>query len=303
LDPALLRPGRFDRRVVIPRPELKGREEILEVHGKRLKLGEDIDFSVIARGTPGFVGADLENVCNEAALLAAGRNKDAVDMDDFEHAKDKVMMGSERRSVVLSDKEKKVTAVHEAGHTLIAKLLPDADPVHKVTIIPRGMALGLTMQLPEEDRHNMTKQGAFDSIAILMGGRVAEEMMFPDITTGAGNDIERATELARKMVTQWGMSDRIGPMNLAKNDENVFLGKDFGHSTEVSENTAKEVDTEVKRILTDNYERAKKMLKDNVDKLSSISDALLERETLDGNQIDILLSGGDLGPLKAVPAT
>ncbi len=301
LDPALLRPGRFDRRVVVPRPELKGREEILRVHARKLKLAKDVDLSVIARGTPGFVGADLENLCNEAALMAARANKDQIEMVDLERAKDKVMMGAERRSVVLSEKERLTTAIHEAGHTLVAKLLPGTDPVHKVTIIPRGMALGVTMQLPEQDRHNLTSQSARDSIAILFGGRVAEELLCQDVTTGASNDIERATEMARKMVTEWGMSPRIGPVKLSTKEEHVFLGKEFGSGREHSEKMAMEVDEEVRRILNDNLERARTLLRDNLETLKRISQSLLERETLDGKEIDILVSGGTLPP--AVVAT
>ncbi len=297
LDPALLRAGRFDRRVVVPRPELKGREEILRVHARKLKLGTDVDLAVIARGTPGFVGADLENICNEAALVAARFNKESIAMVDFEMAKDKVIMGAERRSLVLNEKERKVTAVHEAGHTLVARLIPGTDPVHKVTIIPRGMALGLTMQLPEEDRHNMTSRAAADAITILMGGRAAEETCFPDITTGAGNDIERATELARKMVTEWGMS-RLGPVALSKKEEHVFLGKEFGTGREYSEKTAVEIDEEIKRLLSENYQRARSLLKDNRDKLERLSTALLERETLDSVEIEIILNGGTLPPLS-----
>lgn len=291
LDPALLRPGRFDRRVTVPKPELKGRQEILEVHAKKLKLAEDVDLSVIARGTPGFVGADLENICNEAALIAARSHKEEVGMYEFEQAKDKVIMGSERRSVVLSDKEKETTAVHEAGHTLVAKLIPGTDPVHKVTIIPRGMALGVTMQLPEEDRHSMTSKSAHDNIAILMGGRIAEELMFTEVTTGAGNDIEKATELARKMVTEWGMSSRIGPMTIGKKDDPVFLGKEMNRGRDFSEQTAVAIDEEVKRILTENYKRAKQILKDNLDKLKNLASALGERETLDGHEIDAIING------------
>jgi cell division protease FtsH len=290
LDPALLRAGRFDRRVVVPRPELKGREEILKVHTRKLKLARDVDLAVIARGTPGFVGADLENICNEAALMAARSNKDQIEMTDFEKAKDKVMMGAERRSLVLTEKEKRITAVHEAGHTLVAKMLPGTDPVHKVTIIPRGMALGLTMQLPEEDRHNMTAQEATNIITVLFGGRAAEELLCADITTGAGNDIERATELARRMVTEWGMS-KIGPISLAKKEEHIFLGKEIGTGREFSEKTAVDIDDEIMRILTECHQRAVKILKENVEKLERVSEALLERETLDGAQIDSLLTG------------
>lgn len=292
LDPALLRPGRFDRRVVIPKPELKGREEILSVHSKKLKVSSNVDMAVIARGTPGFVGADLENLCNEAALIAARKRKEQVEMEDFEEAKDKVLMGSERRSVVMNKREKETTAVHEAGHTLVARLIPGTDPVHKVTIIPRGMALGVTMQLPEEDRHNLTTKSANDQIAILMGGRVAEEIMFSEVTTGAGNDIERATELARKMVTEWGMSPKIGPINLSNREEHVFLGRDIGKSREISEDTARAIDDEVRRILTENYRRAKQLLKDNIEKLKNLSSALSERETLDAKEIEEIVQGG-----------
>ncbi len=301
LDPALLRAGRFDRRVVVPRPDVRGREEILKVHGKKLRLADGVDLSIIARGTPGFVGADLENLCNEAALMAARLNKDKIELVDLERAKDKVLMGAERRSLVLSDKEKEVTAVHEAGHTLVARLIPNTDPVHKVTIIPRGMALGVTMQLPEQDRHNLTKQSALDNICILLGGRVAEELNFEDVTTGAGNDIERATGLARKMVTEWGMSDRIGPISLSKKEEHVFLGKEFGTGREFSEKTAIEIDDEVKRIVMEALERARKLLRDNKDKLLRISGALLERETLDGREVETLINGGQLAPLFKEP--
>lgn len=303
LDPALLRAGRFDRRVVVPRPDVRGREEILKVHAKKIKLSENVDLSVIARGTPGFVGADLENLCNEAALMAARKNKDKIEAVDLEAAKDKVLMGAERRSMVLTEKEKRVTAVHEAGHTLVARLIPDTDPVHKVTIIPRGMALGVTMQLPEQDRHNLTRQSALDNITILFGGRVAEEICFPDVTTGAGNDIERATDLARKMVTEWGMSEKIGPIALSKKDEHVFLGKEFGTGREFSEKTAIEIDEEVRRIVFESLERARKLLRDNIEKLNRIADALLERETLDGVEVDTLIAGGTLKPIFTEPKT
>lgn len=291
LDPALLRPGRFDRRIVVPKPEVKGREEILKIHAAKLRLAEGVDLSKIARGTPGFVGADLENICNEAALIAARRSKEYVDESDFEYAKDKVMMGAERRSMALSEKEKRTTAIHEAGHALVAKLIPGTDPVHKITIIPRGMALGVTMQLPEEDRHNLSEKSANDQIAILMGGRVAEEIVFQDVTTGAGNDIERATDLARRMVTEWGMSKRIGPINLANREEHVFLGRDLGKSRDVSERTALAIDEEVARILTGNYKRAKQLLKDNMDKLTGLADALMEKETLEADEVDRIVHG------------
>lgn len=295
LDPALLRPGRFDRRIVVPKPELKGREEILTVHARKLRLSDDVNLAVIARGTPGFVGADLENICNEAALIAARRNKDKIEMADFEYAKDKVIMGTERRSMALSELEKRTTAVHEAGHTLVARLIPGTDPVHKVTIIPRGMALGVTMQLPEEDRHSMTYKAANDQIAILMGGRVAEEIIFSDVTTGAGNDIERATELARKMVTEWGMSEKVGPIHLSSRDEHVFLGREMANGREFSDQTARVIDEETKRIVTENYRRARQILKDNIDKLKALSDALFEKETLDGPDIDQLIGSGAEG--------
>lgn len=295
LDPALLRPGRFDRRIVVPKPELKGREEILTVHARKLRLSDDVNLAIIARGTPGFVGADLENICNEAALIAARRNKDKIEMADFEYAKDKVMMGTERRSMALSELEKRTTAVHEAGHTLVARLIPGTDPVHKVTIIPRGMALGVTMQLPEEDRHSLTYKAANDQIAILMGGRVAEEIIFSDVTTGAGNDIERATELARKMVTEWGMSEKVGPIHLSSRDEHVFLGREMANGREFSDQTARVIDEETKRIVTENYRRARQILKDNIDKLKALSDALFEKETLDGADIDQLIGSGAEG--------
>jgi cell division protease FtsH len=235
------------------------------------------------------VGADLENICNEAALIAARRNKDKIEMSDFEYAKDKVMMGAERRSMALTDLEKRTTAVHEAGHALVAKFIPGTDPVHKVTIIPRGMALGVTMQLPEEDRHSLTYKSANDQIAILMGGRVAEEIIFSDVTTGAGNDIERATELARKMVTEWGMSEKVGPIHLSSRDEHVFLGREMANGREFSDQTARIIDEETKRIVTENYRRARQILKDNIDKLKAVSEALMEKETLEGADIDQLI--------------
>jgi cell division protease FtsH len=301
LDPALLRAGRFDRRVMVPRPDVRGREEILKVHAKKIKLADDVDLSVIARGTPGFVGADLENLCNEGALMAARANKDKIHMIDMEAAKDKVLMGSERRSMVLSEKEKRVTAVHEGGHALVARKIPNTDPVHKVTIIPRGMALGLTMQLPEQDRYNLTSQSAQDNIAILFGGRVAEELCFPDVTTGAGNDIERATELARKMVTEWGMSKKVGPLALSKKEEHVFLGKDIGTGRDFSDSTALTIDEEVRRIVLENMERARKILTENRATLDRIADALMERETLSGIELDLLIEGKDLPPLPQSP--
>jgi cell division protease FtsH len=298
LDPALLRPGRFDRRIVVPRPDLRGRTGILAVHTRKVPLAQNpggVDLEVIARGTPGFSGADLEFLVNEAALIAARRDKDKVEMEDFEEAKDKVLMGAERRSMIISDKEKRTTAVHEAGHALVARFAGDeADPVHKVTIIPRGRALGVTQQLPAEDRLNMTLEFAQNQIAILMGGRVAEEIVFAQKTTGAGNDIERATELARSMVTEWGMSDEFGPLNFSSGKQEVFLGRDFSSGTTLSEDTARRIDAEIRRIVVQQYERATQILKEHRKELEQISEALLEYETLDGNDIDTLLRGGKL---------
>jgi len=295
LDPALLRPGRFDRRIVVPRPDLRGRMGILAVHTRKVPLGGGVDLEILARGTPGFSGADLEFLVNEAALIAARRDKDKVEMDDFEEAKDKVLMGAERRSMIISEKEKRTTAVHEAGHALVARFAGDeADPVHKVTIIPRGRALGVTQQLPPEDRLNMTREFAHNQIAILMGGRVAEEIVFHQKTTGAGNDIERATELARSMVTEWGMSDEFGPLNFSSGKQEVFLGRDFSSGSTLSEDTARRIDAEIRRIVVHQYERATEILKEHRKELDCISEALLEYETLDGNDIDTLLRGGKI---------
>jgi cell division protease FtsH len=291
LDPALLRPGRFDRRIMVSPPDVKGRTGILKVHTKKTPMSSNVDLDVIARGTPGFSGADLENLVNEAALLAARHDKEQLDRSDFEAAKDKVMMGPERRSMIISDKDKKVTAYHEAGHALVGKMVKGADPIHKVTIIPRGRALGLTQQLPVEDRLNVSKELANDQIAIAMGGRVAEELVFGQITTGASNDLQVSTDLARKMVCAWGMSEKMGPLHFGRRDEMVFLGRDFVEHKEYSEQTAVEIDTEIRRIVTTNYDRARKIVSENLDKLKLIADALLERETLDGNDIDVLLSG------------
>jgi len=303
LDPALLRPGRFDRRVVVPRPDVKGREGILAVHTRKVPLDSDVDISVLARGTPGFAGADLENLVNEAALLAARSNKDKVDMHDFELAKDKVMMGSERRSMIISEEEKRNTAYHEAGHTLVAKLLPGTDPVHKVTIIPRGMALGLTQQLPIDEKHTYPKEYLLNNLAILFGGRVAEELVLNHMTTGAGNDIERATELARRMVCEWGMSEKLGPMTFGKKEEQIFLGRDFTQQQDYSESTAVEIDAEVRRIIQASYLRAKDLLHTNVHLLHKIAERLLEKESLDGAEIDALVQefgGNGGGPLGLV---
>jgi cell division protease FtsH len=302
LDPALLRPGRFDRRIVVPRPDLRGRMGILQVHTRKVPMGT-VDLEVLARGTPGFSGADLEFLVNEAALTAARKDKDKVEMDDFDQAKDKVLMGPERRSMIISDKEKRTTAVHEAGHALVAKFVgEEADPVHKVTIIPRGRALGVTQQLPPEDRLNMTREFALNQISILMGGRVAEEIVFAKKTTGAGNDIERATELARSMVTEWGMSDEFGPLNFSSGKQEVFLGRDFSTQNQHSEDTAQRIDAEIRRIVTTQYDRAKTILTDHRDELEQVAEALLEYETLDGDDIDTLLRGGKLDRVVAAAA-
>ena len=296
LDPALLRPGRFDRQVTVPNPDLGGRERILSVHSKKTVLDKDVDLMVIARGTPGFSGADLENLVNEAALLAAKEDKESVSMHDFEDAKDKVLMGKERRSIILSEEEKKTTAYHEAGHTLVAKLLPGTDPVHKVSIIPRGRALGVTMQLPMDDRHNYSLDYLEKTLAVLLGGRLAEEIVLDQMTTGAGNDIERATKMARKMVCEWGMSERLGPLSVGENDEQVFLGRELAHHKEYSEETARLVDSEVKRIIQDAYNRARELLQDNLEILQAIANALLEHETLTNAQVDVLMRGEKLPP-------
>ncbi len=291
LDPALLRPGRFDRQITVNRPDVRGRAEILKVHTKKVPLSKDVDLAVISRGTPGFSGADLENLVNEAALLAARLNKAAVELKDFEFAKDKVLMGVERKSMVLTDEEKRTTAYHEAGHALMAKLLPGTDPVHKVTIIPRGRALGVTMQLPVDDRHSYSKEFLYNSLAILMGGRVAEELVFKQITTGAGNDIERATDLARKMVCEWGMSEDLGPLTFGKKDEEIFLGREIATRRDYSEEIALKIDSEVKRLVTENYERAKRMLRENMAALKALAEALLEKEVLEGSEIDQIIQG------------
>jgi len=304
LDPALLRPGRFDRRIVVPRPDLNGRHGILKVHTKKTPLDPAVDLLKIARGTPGFSGADIENLVNEAALYAARRNKERLANDDFEFAKDKVLMGTERRSMIISDKEKRTTAIHEAGHALVARILPGTDPVHKVTIIPRGRALGLTQQLPQEDRLNINQEFALNQIAILMGGRIAEEITFGQKTTGAGNDIEMATSLARSMVCEWGMSEKLGPLALGKKEGEIFLGREMQTVSAVSEQTAREIDAEVRRIVMEQYERAKNVLLENQAMLNKIADALLEYETIDTSDIDVLLAGGAMTrppPPKAPP--
>ena len=296
LDPALLRPGRFDRQVVVPNPDLKGRKRILEVHTRKTPLSPEVDLDVLARGTPGFSGADLENLVNEAALHAAKLSQDKVTMLDFEEAKDKVMMGKERRSMILSDEEKKTTAYHEAGHTLVAKFLPGTDPIHKVSIIPRGRALGVTMQLPVDDRHTYSKTYLQNNLAVLFGGRAAEEIVFNSITTGAGNDIERATAMAKRMVCEWGMSEEFGPMALGKKDDEVFLGRDMAHIKDYSDETAKLIDLEVKRILGDAYNRAKTILQDNIELLHALSLSLIERETLTGEEVAKIIQGEPLAP-------
>ncbi|HEU4871048.1 MAG TPA: ATP-dependent zinc metalloprotease FtsH [Pyrinomonadaceae bacterium] len=290
LDPALLRPGRFDRRVVVSRPDVRGREGILKVHTRKIPLGEDVDISVIARGTPGFTGADLANLVNEAALNAARYNKKLVAMGDFELAKDKVLMGAERKSMVISNEEKRVTAYHEAGHTLVGLKVPNADPVHKVTIIPRGMALGVTQQLPEGDRHNYSQEYLLGQIAILMGGRIAEEIFLGSITTGASNDIERATELARAMVCEYGMSE-MGPLTFGKKEEQIFLGREIAQHRDFSEDTAIKIDQQVKKIVTAQFERAKAIIEENRDTMIRLAECLLERESLDGVEIRRIVAG------------
>jgi cell division protease FtsH len=297
LDPALLRPGRFDRRVVVPRPDLKGRESILRIHIRRVPVAGDADLVVLARGTPGFCGADLENLVNEAALHAARMGKKVVEMSDFEMAKDKVLMGSERRSMIISDEQKKRTAYHEAGHTLVARLIPGTEPVHKVTIIPRGMALGLTQQLPEEEKYSHTKEYAENNIAILMGGRLAEELIFGEQSTGAGNDIEKATDLARKMVCEWGMSEKLGPLTFGKKEEQIFLGREFAQHQDYSEQTANVIDSEVREIVMRNYRRSKDLLDTHQKELKDLAEALLERETLAGEEINLVIRGEKLPPV------
>ena len=291
LDPALLRPGRFDRRIIVNRPDVRGREGILDVHTKKIPMSDDVDVAVLARGSSGFSGADLANLVNEAALNAARYNQKVVRMLDFESAKDKVLMGAERRSLIISEDEKRVTAVHEAGHALLAVLLPEAEPIHKVTIIPRGMALGLTQQLPVEEKHNYSREHLEDQIAILLGGRIAEEMTNGSVTTGAGNDLERATELARRMVCEWGMSDAMGPLAFGKKQEQIFLGREIAQHQDYSEDTAVHIDQEVKKFVTDNYTRAQKVLLEHKQKVVELADALLVRETLDGEQVRRITAG------------
>ncbi len=299
LDPALLRPGRFDRRIVVNRPDVKGREGILAVHTKKIPLSDDVDVAVLARGTSGFSGADLANLVNEAALNAARYNQKVVRMVDFEFAKDKVLMGAERRSMIISENEKRITAIHESGHALLAVMLPHADPIHKVTIIPRGMALGLTTMLPIDEKHNYSRDYLRDQICILLGGRIAEEITLGSITTGAGNDLERATDLARKMVCEWGMSDSMGPLTFGKKEEQIFLGREIAQHQDYSEDTALKIDHEVKRFVTEAYTRAQAILMQHKARLIEMAEALLQRETLDAEQVRRIVAGealDDVGP-------
>jgi cell division protease FtsH len=291
LDPALMRPGRFDRRVVVPRPDLNGRLGILKVHTKKTPVSEDVDLRLIARGTPGFSGADLEILVNEAALNAARLNKDKVEKIDFEFAKDKVMMGAERRSMLLSEEEKRTTAYHEGGHALVAKMLEHTDPVHKLTIVPRGMALGLMQQLPERDKHTYSKSYFMDTLAVLFGGRVAEQLVFNDMNTGASSDLQRATEIARSMVTEWGMSERLGPVQYKEKEEHVFLGKDLGQGRNHSEETQLQIDQEIRKILDERYSVARSIIEDKIDILHQLAAVLLEKETLDADEIDKIIRG------------
>ena len=301
LDPALLRPGRFDRQVVVPLPDVKGREKILEVHMRKTIIAEDVQGAVIARGTPGFSGADIENLVNEAALHAARLGKEKVSMMDFEYAKDKVMMGAERKSMVISEKEKRITAYHEAGHALVAKMLPGTDPIHKITIIPRGRALGLTQQLPMDEKHTYPRRYLLNSIAILLGGRAAEELVLDDFTTGAGNDIERATDLARHMVCDWGMSP-MGPMSFGKKEEQIFLGRELAMHKDYSEETARKIDAEIARIVSDGYATAKNALSENLQILHTLAEELIKREVLNAEDLDAIISGRGLPGQEAAAA-
>ncbi|MGZ3495507.1 MAG: ATP-dependent zinc metalloprotease FtsH [Thermodesulfobacteriota bacterium] len=291
LDPALLRPGRFDRQVVVPVPDVKGREEILRVHSKKTPLAEDVDVALLARGTPGFTGADLENLVNEGALLAARLGKERIEMADLEQAKDKVMMGAERRSMIIPLEERRITAFHEAGHTLVAKMIPGTDPIHKVTIIPRGRALGITQQLPVDEKHTYPKGYLLNNIAVMMGGRVAEELVLNSQTTGAGNDIERSTDIARKMVCEWGMSENLGPLAYGQQEEQIFLGREFAQHRDYSEETARQIDNEIRSIVNQGYERAKEIIQTHIAILHKLASTLLEKEVLDGNQIEAIIKG------------
>ncbi len=299
LDPALLRPGRFDRQVVVDRPDVKGREGILRVHTRNIPLAEDVNLEILAKGTPGLAGAELANLVNEAALLAARRNSDAVTMTDFENAKDKVMMGTERKSMIISEDEKKTTAYHEIGHVLVARMIPEADPVHKVTIIPRGRALGVTTYLPIDEKHTYPREYLDAMITYALGGRVAEKIVFNKLTTGASNDIERASKLARKMVCEWGMSDKLGPLNYGHNSEEIFIGRQMSQGRDFSEKTAEEIDREIKAIVINAEKRAEKILRENIDTLHRLSMVLLEREILDAAEIDSIIRGEELPPVKS----
>jgi len=301
LDPALLRPGRFDRQIVVDRPDVRGREGILKVHMKDIPVAKDVDVEVLAKGTPGLSGAELESIVNEAALLAARRNRDAVTMQDFDDAKDKVMIGAERKSMVISNEEKRQIAVHEAGHTLVQKMTPGADPVNKVTIVARGMALGVTQYLPEKDRHLYSKKWCENNLLALLGGRCSEELLLGEMTTGAGNDLERATDLARKMVCSWGMSKALGPLSFGRKEEQIFLGREIAQHQDYSEETARLIDSEVKKLITDNYNEAMRILRENRSKLEVLADALLEREVLDAEEINTLIAGGKLPVLQEEP--
>jgi len=298
LDPALLRPGRFDRQVVVPLPDVRGREQILKVHMRKVPLGDDVKPALIARGTPGFSGADLANLVNEAALFAARANKRIVGMDEFERAKDKIMMGAERRSMVMTEEEKRMTAYHEAGHAIVGISVPEHDPVYKVTIIPRGRALGVTQFLPEQDRYSMSKRRIESAIATLFGGRIAEEIIFgaDSVTTGASNDIERATDLARSMVTKWGLSDRLGPLTYSEESGEVFLGRQVTQTKQVSDETAHAIDQEVRRVIESNYQRARGILETHLDKLHAMADALIKFETIDDGQIKDIMAGRPPSP-------
>ncbi len=298
LDPALLRPGRFDRQVVVGLPDIRGREQILKVHVRKVPVADDVEPSVIARGTPGFSGADLANLVNEAALFAARANRRLVSMEEFEKAKDKIMMGSERKSMVMSEEEKTMTAYHEAGHAIVGRLVPEHDPVYKVSIIPRGRALGVTMYLPEQDRVSHSKQHLESMISSLFGGRLAEQIIYGNdkVTTGASNDIERATDIARKMVTQWGLSDKMGPMLYAEDEGEVFLGKSMSKASNMSDDTARAIDAEIKSVIDRNYDRAQQILEENIDILHTMKDALMKYETIDAKQIDDLMARRDVRP-------
>ena len=298
LDPALLRPGRFDRQVVVPLPDIRGREQILMVHMRKVPVAPDVRPDILARGTPGFSGADLANLVNEAALFAARGNKRLVDMDDFERAKDKIMMGAERKSMVMPEHERRNTAYHESGHAVVARLLPRTDPVHKVTIIPRGRALGMTMQLPQEDRYSMDREQILQNISVLFGGRISEEVFMKQMTTGASNDFERATEMARRMVTQWGMSDHLGPMVYGENEGEVFLGRSITTHKNVSEATMQQVDAEIRRIIDEQYKLARKLIEDNSDKVEAMAKALMEWETIDADQVNDIMEGRPPRPPK-----